>query len=79
MHCCPESTKCDLAHSKCVSPTLDTFPMREKVPARKSQSGTEGTDRNKLQDHQEVVFELCSRVVFIRAHKRKRKNQYSVS
>nr|XP_046146694.1 progranulin-like [Oncorhynchus gorbuscha] len=38
MHCCPESTKCDLAHSKCVSPTLDTFPMREKVPARKRQS-----------------------------------------
>ncbi|XP_029562755.1 progranulin isoform X1 [Salmo trutta] len=38
MHCCPEGTKCDLAHSKCVSPTLDTFPMREKVPARKRQT-----------------------------------------
>uniref|UniRef100_A0A4W5QDZ4 Granulin b n=1 Tax=Hucho hucho TaxID=62062 RepID=A0A4W5QDZ4_9TELE len=40
MHCCPEGTKCDLAHSKCVSPTLDTFPMREKVPARKMQTVT---------------------------------------
>jgi hypothetical protein len=53
--------------------------MREKVPARKRQSGTEGTDGNKLQDHQEVVFELYSRVVFIRPHKGKRKNKYFVS
>ncbi|KAM9560199.1 progranulin-like isoform 2-T2 [Salvelinus alpinus] len=42
MHCCPEGTKCDLAHSKCVSPTLDTFPMREKVPARKMQTAVVG-------------------------------------
>ncbi|XP_055763448.1 progranulin-like isoform X2 [Salvelinus fontinalis] len=42
MHCCPEGTKCDLAHSKCVSPTLDTFPMREKVPARKRQTAVVG-------------------------------------
>ncbi|XP_031660746.1 progranulin isoform X1 [Oncorhynchus kisutch] len=38
MHCCPEGTKCDLAHSKCVSPTLETFAMREKGPAMKKQT-----------------------------------------
>lgn len=68
MHCCPEGTKCDLAHSKCVSPTLETFAMREKGPAMKKQTGTEGTDRNKQQDHREVVVELCSRLVSIRAN-----------
>ncbi|CAB1337982.1 unnamed protein product, partial [Coregonus sp. 'balchen'] len=41
MHCCPEGTRCDLAHSKCVSPTLDSFPMRGKGPARRRQ--TDGT------------------------------------
>ncbi|XP_041758951.1 granulin b isoform X2 [Coregonus clupeaformis] len=40
MHCCPEGTKCDLAHSKCVSPTLDSFPMRGKGPARRRQTVT---------------------------------------
>ncbi|KAJ7987703.1 hypothetical protein DPEC_G00329240 [Dallia pectoralis] len=37
-HCCPEATTCDLVHSKCVSPTLGTFPMSKKLPARKIQT-----------------------------------------
>ncbi|XP_076008133.1 granulin b [Genypterus blacodes] len=35
LHCCPNGTKCDLLHSKCQSATSETFPMLEKVPARK--------------------------------------------
>ncbi|KAM8837447.1 granulin b isoform 1-T2 [Spinachia spinachia] len=35
LHCCPEDTKCDLAHSKCVSSSLESFPMLEKLPARR--------------------------------------------
>ncbi|KAF3704026.1 Granulins Proepithelin [Channa argus] len=33
-HCCPEGTKCDLGHSRCVSASLQIFPMMEKLPAR---------------------------------------------
>ncbi|XP_024140576.1 granulin b [Oryzias melastigma] len=32
-HCCPEGTSCDLVHSKCVSPSLQSFPMLKKLPA----------------------------------------------
>lgn len=35
LHCCPEATKCDLAHSKCVSSSLESFPMLEKLPAKR--------------------------------------------
>ncbi|KAF7665096.1 hypothetical protein LDENG_00155320 [Lucifuga dentata] len=38
LHCCPEGTKCDLTHSKCVSATLESFPMLEKLPAKKRKS-----------------------------------------
>ncbi|XP_010864960.4 granulin b isoform X1 [Esox lucius] len=41
-HCCPEGTTCDLVHSKCVSPTLGTFPMSKKVPSRKKQTAVGG-------------------------------------
>ncbi|XP_022064576.2 granulin b isoform X1 [Acanthochromis polyacanthus] len=34
-HCCPEGTKCDLVHSKCVPASLESFPMLEKLPARR--------------------------------------------
>ncbi|KAG7219798.1 hypothetical protein INR49_018820, partial [Caranx melampygus] len=34
-HCCPEGTQCDLVHSKCVSASLKSFPLLEKLPARK--------------------------------------------
>ncbi|XP_029977512.1 granulin b isoform X2 [Sphaeramia orbicularis] len=36
-HCCPEGTKCDLTHSKCVSAALESFPMLEKLPARRKE------------------------------------------
>ncbi|XP_078135049.1 granulin b isoform X1 [Sander vitreus] len=32
-HCCPGGTKCDLAHSKCVSASMESFPMLRKLPA----------------------------------------------
>ncbi|XP_029312112.1 granulin b isoform X2 [Cottoperca gobio] len=35
LHCCPENTKCDLAHSTCVTSSLESFPMLEKLPARR--------------------------------------------
>ncbi|KAK2820094.1 hypothetical protein Q5P01_023053 [Channa striata] len=42
-HCCPERTKCDLVHSRCVSASLEIFPMIKKLSARmrekKSASG----------------------------------------
>ena len=38
MHCCPEDTKCDIVHSKCLSPTLESFPMFEKLPARRTEA-----------------------------------------
>ncbi|XP_062330269.1 granulin b isoform X1 [Osmerus eperlanus] len=38
MHCCPEDTKCDVVHSKCLSPTLESFPMFEKLPARRREA-----------------------------------------
>uniref|UniRef100_A0A8C7ZWR7 Granulin b n=1 Tax=Oryzias sinensis TaxID=183150 RepID=A0A8C7ZWR7_9TELE len=34
-HCCPEGTTCDLVHSKCASPSLQAFPMLQKVPAQR--------------------------------------------
>ncbi|XP_028286498.1 granulin b isoform X2 [Parambassis ranga] len=34
-HCCPEGTQCDLVHSKCVSASLESFPMLQKLPATK--------------------------------------------
>lgn len=34
-HCCPEGTKCDLLHSSCVSASLESSPMMEKVPAKR--------------------------------------------
>ncbi|KAL0984194.1 hypothetical protein UPYG_G00138350 [Umbra pygmaea] len=38
MHCCPADTTCDLIHSKCLSNTLETFPLTMKVPARRRQT-----------------------------------------
>ncbi|KAM6896946.1 granulin b [Xenentodon cancila] len=35
-HCCPDGTSCDVAHSKCVSPSLKSFPMLEKLPAQRN-------------------------------------------
>uniref|UniRef100_A0A3Q3VYW6 Granulins domain-containing protein n=1 Tax=Mola mola TaxID=94237 RepID=A0A3Q3VYW6_MOLML len=35
LHCCPENAKCDLVHSRCLFSSLQSFPMLEKVPARK--------------------------------------------
>uniref|UniRef100_A0A3B3VYI3 Granulin b n=1 Tax=Poecilia latipinna TaxID=48699 RepID=A0A3B3VYI3_9TELE len=35
-HCCPGGSKCDLVHLKCVSPSLESFPMLEKLPAKRS-------------------------------------------
>ncbi|XP_062270247.1 granulin b [Platichthys flesus] len=33
LHCCPEGTKCDTAHDMCVSASLESVPMVEKLPA----------------------------------------------
>uniref|UniRef100_H3D2S2 Granulin b n=1 Tax=Tetraodon nigroviridis TaxID=99883 RepID=H3D2S2_TETNG len=33
IHCCPEGSKCDLTHSRCVSPSQQLLPMMQKVPA----------------------------------------------
>lgn len=38
LHCCPEGTKCDIAHSRCVSSSLQFFPMLQKLPARRRES-----------------------------------------
>ncbi|KAM8730432.1 granulin b isoform 1-T2 [Acanthopagrus schlegelii] len=38
LHCCPEGTKCDIAHSRCVSSSLEFFPMLQKLPARRRES-----------------------------------------
>ncbi|XP_028989709.1 granulin b [Betta splendens] len=32
-HCCPQGTKCDVAHSKCVSSSLESVAMLVKLPA----------------------------------------------
>ncbi|XP_061563667.1 granulin b [Cololabis saira] len=37
-HCCPEGTSCDVAHSKCVPPSLQSFPMLKKMPARRNEN-----------------------------------------
>uniref|UniRef100_A0A3Q2P8Z2 Granulin b n=1 Tax=Fundulus heteroclitus TaxID=8078 RepID=A0A3Q2P8Z2_FUNHE len=37
-HCCPEGSKCDLVQLKCVPPSLESFPMLEKVPAKRAKS-----------------------------------------
>lgn len=34
-HCCPEATKCDIAHLRCVSASLESFPLLAKLPARR--------------------------------------------
>uniref|UniRef100_A0A1A8NME6 Granulin b n=1 Tax=Nothobranchius rachovii TaxID=451742 RepID=A0A1A8NME6_9TELE len=34
-HCCPEGTTCDLVHSKCVSPSFQSIPLLEKLPAKR--------------------------------------------
>ncbi|XP_015244830.1 PREDICTED: granulins [Cyprinodon variegatus] len=33
-HCCPNGSKCDLVHLKCVTPSLQSFPMLKKIPAK---------------------------------------------
>ncbi|TKS89394.1 Granulins Proepithelin [Collichthys lucidus] len=38
LHCCPEGTKCDISHSRCVSASLGSFPMLEKLPARRREN-----------------------------------------
>ncbi|XP_039644440.1 granulin b isoform X3 [Perca fluviatilis] len=38
LHCCPGGTKCDLAHSKCVSASMESFPMLQKLPARRREN-----------------------------------------
>ncbi|XP_034563419.1 granulin b isoform X2 [Notolabrus celidotus] len=40
LHCCPEGTKCDIAHSRCVSASLESFPLLEKIPARRRDNDT---------------------------------------
>ncbi|XP_047234054.1 granulin b isoform X1 [Girardinichthys multiradiatus] len=37
-HCCPEGSKCDLVHLQCVSSSLESLPMLEKLPAKTSQN-----------------------------------------
>lgn len=43
LHCCPEGTKCDIAHSKCVAASLESFPMLEKLPARRRENSPAST------------------------------------
>lgn len=35
LHCCPEGTRCDLAHSRCMFGSLESVPLLKKLPARK--------------------------------------------
>ncbi|XP_029953604.1 granulin b [Salarias fasciatus] len=35
LHCCPEGTTCDLTHSRCVSASLDSVPLLDKLPSRR--------------------------------------------
>ncbi|KAM6951082.1 granulin b [Aplochiton taeniatus] len=44
-HCCPEGTTCDLTHSKCVTSTLESYPMLDKLPARRRDSKPEAGSR----------------------------------
>ncbi|KAM4524352.1 granulin b isoform 1-T2 [Odontesthes bonariensis] len=37
-HCCPEGTTCDITHSKCVSSSLESSPMLQKLPAKRIES-----------------------------------------
>ncbi|XP_034425893.1 granulin b isoform X2 [Hippoglossus hippoglossus] len=37
-HCCPEGTKCDTAHEVCVSASLESVPMVEKLPAKRREN-----------------------------------------
>ncbi|XP_018592009.1 progranulin-like isoform X2 [Scleropages formosus] len=43
-HCCPQGTKCDIAHSKCVSPTLEETLMYRKFPAKRRVLSEERVD-----------------------------------
>ncbi|XP_041818405.1 granulin b [Chelmon rostratus] len=43
LHCCPEGTKCDIAHSRCLSASLESFPMMEKLPARRMGNNSAST------------------------------------
>ncbi|XP_034716514.1 granulin b isoform X5 [Etheostoma cragini] len=43
LHCCPGGTKCDLAHSKCVSASMESFPMLQKLPARRIENNPVST------------------------------------
>ncbi|XP_068161301.1 granulin b [Antennarius striatus] len=35
LHCCPEGTLCDTAHSECLSASLQSSPMLQKLPSRR--------------------------------------------
>ncbi|KAM9831231.1 granulin b [Neosynchiropus ocellatus] len=46
LHCCPERTVCDLAHSRCTSVTGESVPLLKKFPAktrRKNPASTVGS------------------------------------
>ncbi|MFT7809522.1 Granulins precursor-like [Arapaima gigas] len=43
-HCCPQGTKCDIPHSKCVSPTLEETPVHKKFPAKQRVMSEEHVD-----------------------------------
>ncbi|XP_068610498.1 LOW QUALITY PROTEIN: granulin b [Brachionichthys hirsutus] len=43
LHCCPEGSKCDISHSKCVSPSLQSIPMLEKLPPRRRGNSSSST------------------------------------
>ncbi|XP_024913512.1 granulin b isoform X2 [Cynoglossus semilaevis] len=40
-HCCPEATTCDITKQKCVSASLESFPMLEKLPALQNKDNSD--------------------------------------
>ncbi|XP_062847915.1 granulin b [Trichomycterus rosablanca] len=44
MHCCPQGTKCDLAHSKCMPSMHSSIPLLKKFPANRKAPEANGAD-----------------------------------
>lgn len=61
LHCCPEGTQCDLAHSRCIQTSLPSIPMLVKFPARKRISTPGGGHMTLTKVDQNCWSCLCRR------------------
>lgn len=57
VHCCPEGTQCDLTHSKCVSSSLQLFPLMQKVPATRRAEHL-GEERRSVSEENQTSHQL---------------------